>query len=371
MKILIVVDGKLPSPGGAEAQAVLLASSFKARGHVVHILAPRFDRSEALEETIQGVPLTRIAYPRVRLFGALILVARFAWLVGVKYRSWDAIHIHMAKNLAAVAGLMRGISRWTLTVKISGAWEFEHGILDPSYAGSPIVRIFNALIQRADAIQSISAFTRKMLLCAGYRDEQIKMIPNAVDLARFKEDSRGDSSASPTVMFVGRLVPVKALDVLLEAWARIDPAHDARLVFVGDGPVRASLESQAERLGVSSNVHFVGTVSDVRELLNAADIYVQCSYQEGLPNSVLEAMACGLPIVATRVSGNEDLVADEENGLLVPPGNAAELSAALERLLRDPALRRRMGVRSREKIVKQYELGQVLQQLEKVYAGAE
>jgi glycosyltransferase involved in cell wall biosynthesis len=161
---------------------------------------------------------------------------------------------------------------------------------------------------------------------------------------------------------------VKGLDVLLDAWSRVDRRHGARLLLIGDGTIRADLERRAATLHISDTVVFVGHVSSVPQHLVTADIYVQSSHQEGLPNSVLEAMACGLPVVATRVGGTEELVVDGDNGLLVPPGDAGCLAAALSRLLQDGDARRRMGQRSRARILACYELSCVLEQLEHLYA---
>src|SRR6185436_2068004 len=108
--------------------------------------------------------------------------------------------------------------------------------------------------------------------------------------------------------------------------------------------------------GFAESVDFIGEVSDVPSVLVRADIYVQPSFQEGLPNSVLEAMAMGLPIVATRISGNEDVVVHEENGLLVPAGDAEALAAALRRLMNDPLLAARMGRRSRQMVEERFAL---------------
>jgi glycosyltransferase involved in cell wall biosynthesis len=107
----------------------------------------------------------------------------------------------------------------------------------------------------------------------------------------------------------------------------------------------------------------------VPSVLARTDIYVQPSFQEGLPNSVLEAMAMGLPILATKVSGNEDVVSHEGNGLLVPPGDADALASALERLIRAPALAERMGRRSREIIKESFSLPAIVRRLEQAYRG--
>lgn len=367
LRILLVVDGRYPSTGGAEMQARLLARTFVAAGHDVRILVPRLDPSLPLEERIDGVPVLRLAYPRVRLLGALFLCARFcAWLWRHRER-FDAIHVHMAKNLAAMAGLMRPRMRASLTVKISGAWEFDGGVLDPALRGRPLYRLYNRWIARADAIQCVSRYTRERLVEAGYPPERCKLIPNAVDLSRFATTSR-PRPPQPTFAYVGRLEPVKGVATLLEAWRIAGLQDTARLLIAGDGSQRAALEAQAAPLGDS--VRFLGEVRDVPAVLREATIYVQPSYREGLSNAVLEAMAAGLPVVASRISGNEDIIDEGVSGLMVEAGDAAQLAAALRRLAADPDLARRLGEAARRMVERRFGLPAVVAALEAVYRPA-
>ena len=124
---------------------------------------------------------------------------------------------------------------------------------------------------------------------------------------------------------------------------------------------------QAERLDISDSVKFLGIVKDMPALLAKADIYVQPSLQEGLPNAVIEAMASGLPIIATKVSGNEDLVNHNSNGILVEPGNANQLAEALLELIHNRDKRRQMGKLSRRIIEEHYQLPRVIEKLVRVY----
>lgn len=369
LRILLVVDGYYPSTGGSELQVNLLSRAFRAAGHEVEIVAPWLDHNKPCAERIDDVPVTRLAYPKIKLLGAALLCLRFAFWLWSRRDRYDAIHVHMAKNLAAVAGLMRPYLHATLMVKISGAWEFNGGILDPALRGKPLYRLFNWCIRRADSLQCVSQYTYRMLQEAGYPRRCLKLIPNAVDLARFADPGpRQRFDGRSHVAFVGRVEPVKGLPVLLEAWSGI-ASESARLTIAGDGTQRATLMQVAQQRGMAESIAFPGEIRNVGALLATADIYVQPSYQEGLPNSVLEAMAAGLPIVATRISGNEDVVTDGDNGLLVPPGDAAALQAALKRLLVDRELVTRMGRRSRAVIEERFSLPAVLSQLEMAYAG--
>jgi L-malate glycosyltransferase len=252
-----------------------------------------------------------------------------------------------------------------VTVKISGASEFEGGVLDPRLRTRPLHAVMNRWIRRVDTIQCISRDTHERLIAAGYPASRLRMIPNAVDLSRFEAERR-PSGDVVRVAYVGRLRRVKGVGVLLDAWRLLAGEGGARLVIAGDGDQRAELEAQLDRLGLRDTVELAGEVADVSGVLRETDVYVQPSFMEGMPNSVLEAMAASLPIVATRVGGNQDLVTDGDNGLLVPPGDAAALAAAIRRLIRDPALARRMGARARAR-VEQFGVPAVTAQLVRAY----
>ncbi|MFZ5893631.1 MAG: glycosyltransferase family 4 protein [Myxococcota bacterium] len=370
-RILFVVDGFYPATGGAEKQVRTLAKAFAAAGHDVEVVAPQLDPSLPVSDSVDGVAVTRLSYPHIKLLGAALLCARYGYWIWSRRSEFDAIHVNMAKNLAAVSGLLRPFLPATVTVKISGAWEFSGGLLDPKLSRRPAQRLYNWCVQRVDNIQCVSEFTREMLRSAGYREKSLLMIPNAVDLERFAPPVRAvrAKGTRAKVAYVGRLRHVKGVTVLLEAWPAVAKESNAQLVVAGDGPEREGLLRAAQEGGVTESVTFAGEVSDVPAVLAEADIYVQPSFQEGLPNSVLEAMAMGLPIVATRVSGNEDVVVDGDNGLLVPPGDPAALAAALRKLIDDPELAARMGQRSREMVESRFSLSAVMNQLCNAYRG--
>ena len=371
LAILLVVDGRYPATGGAEIQARLLARSLASVGHRVEILAPLLVAGMRQSEILDGVAVTRLAYPRIRLLGALYLCGKFARWILRRRHEFDAIHVHMAKNLAAVAGLLRPLLRATLTVKISGAAEFTGGILDPASQRRVLYQFYNWCIRRADCMQCVSGYTIGRLAKAGYPNNILRLIPNAVDLSRFPVVERGRprDGKHARVVFVGRVEPVKGLAVVLDAWAQSGLGERARLTVAGDGTQRETLMRFARDKGIESSVDFPGEVRNVPELLGTADIYVQASYEEGLSNAVLEAMAAGLPIVGTRISGNEDVVTDGDNGLLVPPGNAAALAAALRQLVENPHLAARMGARSRARVEERFSVSAIVGKLERAYRG--
>ena len=169
-------------------------------------------------------------------------------------------------------------------------------------------------------------------------------------------------------MSVGRLVWVKGFDVLLAAWAMVLRQHpEARLVIAGDGPLRASLLQQAVSLGIADHVTFLGLREDVPELLRAADIYVSSSRSEGMSNSILEALASALPVVATRAGAEDDVIDDGVTGLLIPSENPTANAEALTALLKDPLRRREMAERARARILRDFQVSAVVDRYLRLY----
>lgn len=367
MRIWLVIDGFYPWPGGTESQVATLARLFQQRGHAVRIIAPRLDPSKPLDEMVEGTQVTRIDYPKIKGLGAVALIFKFMAFLLKHRRQFDALHIHMAKNLAAATGAVRAWLPCPVVVKISGAWEFDGGVLDPALHHHPVYAKLRRLMQRLDTFQAISVETQKRLLASGMSADQVRYIPNAVDLSLYEHAPRQDGRLR--VVYTGRLTPVKGVDVLLKAWALLPDRSRLELVLVGDGPQRAELERFVADNGLGDSVVFAGWTSNVRPALREADVYVQPSLNEGLPNSVLEAMAARLPVVATRVSGNEDLVREGVNGYLAPAGDPRALAEALGMALATPAALERMGEASRRFVEETYGAERVLGLLEAAYRG--
>ncbi|MFW6162715.1 MAG: glycosyltransferase family 4 protein [Planctomycetota bacterium] len=203
----------------------------------------------------------------------------------------------------------------------------------------------------ADRHITPSEYGRRELLGYGYfPPERIRAVPNGVVIPPADPTARGRLRAelglgdAPALSVVSRLHPDKGIQDLLRATAGLRADFPAlRLLVVGDGAYRSSLEQQTGRLGLEDAVLFTGFRTDVNDLLRAADVFVLPSYHENMPYGVLEAMAAGLPVVATAVGGVPEVVVDGETGILVPPRDAGPLQDALASLLRDPAAASAMG----------------------------
>jgi glycosyltransferase involved in cell wall biosynthesis len=199
----------------------------------------------------------------------------------------------------------------------------------------------------------------------GWSSRRTVTIHNGIDLARFAP--RGPVAGGPVIV-VARLRPEKAIDRLIDAVAlirRVDPGF--RLEIAGDGELDSALREQVERLGLGEAVAFLGDVRDVPERLARASALVLPSHTEGISLTLLEAMATGLPVVATRVGGNPEVVVDGETGLLVPPADPPALAEALLRLRRDPELGRAMGARGRERVEQRFDIRRMVADYESTY----
>ncbi len=194
---------------------------------------------------------------------------------------------------------------------------------------------------------------------------KIGRIWNGIDLSRF---SYSGPRPEPVAISVARLSPEKDFNALLRAVALAVPhVPDLRLKIVGDGVERPVLERLARDLNIHRHVDFLGERSDVPQLLRQAGLFVSSSRTEGVPLTLLEAMAVGLPVVATRVGGNPEVVEDGVTGRLVPPQDHRALSAALVALCRDSALRHTMGALGRQRVEELFDVRRMVEQYERVY----
>ena len=178
----------------------------------------------------------------------------------------------------------------------------------------------------------------------------------------------GIAEGAPVAGTVGRMIEVKGYPLMLEALALArQSVPDLHWLQVGDGPDREKIMELAAERGLTSAVSFAGSRSDVGDLLAAMDVWVMSSTHEGLPVSLLEAMAAGKPIVATEVGGIPDVVEDGVSALLVPSGRAAELAAALVRVLENDALARSLGANALDRARRKYSIEAVSRRIEDIY----
>jgi glycosyltransferase involved in cell wall biosynthesis len=229
-----------------------------------------------------------------------------------------------------------------------------------------------------DRVTAVSAAARQALIQAGIPPHKIQVIYSSVDCDQFRPGCAPDLRKqlgipvdAHVVGVVGHLTPRKGQHFLLQATptvlARIPHTY---FLFCGEGEFRQRLEQIAAALGVSKHVRFLGFLHDVRPVLRTLDVFVLPSLREALGVAILEAMAMGKPIVASRVGGITEAVEHERTGLLVPPGNAEALSQSLVRLLRAPAVREAMGHQARLRARTAFSLQLMVEETEELYLEA-
>ena len=262
----------------------------------------------------------------------------------------DVVHANSSK--AGVLGRLAAVlMRVPVRVFTVHGWAFK------GHTGQAS-RLYRWADKLMDPLTSVTICVSETERAAGLaartcRAQRTVVIPNAVDVGA-APGARHDGDP-PRVVSVGRLAAPKDALTLLRALTDVAPAPFSALL-VGDGPDRPELEASIRALGLEDTVTLAGSRSDVPALLAAADVFVLSSRSEGAPFSILEAMAAGLPVVASNVGGVGELVVDGETGLLVPPADPGRLAEALRRVLRDAALRRRLGAAGRARAAERFDL---------------
>ena len=322
-------------------------------------------------EPIPGSVIRRTPVAGESALASLIYVsAAFAHLVR-RRSSIDLVHAHGALSPAtvALAGRLLGLP-CLVTVLGTG----PHGDL-ARLAGKPLGRARARLLFRFAWFAALSADARRELLERGVGPERALDLPNGVDVGTYRPAAARERQALRERQglpgdrflgtFVGRLHPVKDVDTLLGAAARVP---ELTLVVVGDGPERGRLEAEAARLGVNSRVRFVGESAAVPELLRASDAFLLSTHGEGMSNALLEGMACGLPCLASRSVGGAAQLLEDGRGELLEDGNVPAWAAAVQRLVDEPGRRDSMGAAAATYVARELSLEAAADRLAQAYA---
>lgn len=354
VRLLMVVDSL--QVGGGEQQVAGIAASLHRKGYRVTVACSTDGMlSDAL--TGQGVPV-RILMPHLVKRRVSLSYARKLRLL-LREGQFDLVHAHVYASAAASALATLGTSvPLVVTQHSEGTW-----------SGRVARLVSRWTFRRAQRVIAVSQGIRNLLVTEyGVSPERVTVIPNAVTPVDDEVKMPLDRSEGPTVGMVARLQPEKGVRVFLEAVPSILASVPAcRFVIVGDGPLRAELEGRARELGVQDRVCFLGFQANARALVGKLDLLALPSLSEGTPLVVLEAMAAGVPVVASRVGGIPEQVRDGQEGLLVPPGDPAALSKACIELLRDPVRAREMGEAGRRLASSHFGYEAMVGRIETVY----
>lgn len=357
-----------PAQGGMRQQVGALL-----RGVPNSLLAAPPEVLEVLGEFV-STDADRYALPETATPSELL---RAGWEAGLWAQVRGATHLHGHGLRWAPLFFAASLSaRLPLVVTL-------HNLVPaPGQASRRTLFFLRLLLSRARNVIAVSEAVAESARIAGIAARlRLQVVRNGVDLSRFditRLPSRVEARQAlnlpldvPVALCVARLSPEKDVGCFLEAAALVvNHIPDARFLVAGDGPLRGELEQQVERLNLTGCVTLLGEVTDIPRLLPAANVFCLPSREEGLSLAAIEAMAASLPVIATRVGGLPEVVADGETGILVPPQDAAALADVISTLLTEPERSQRMGDAGRARAMAHFNEATMLSQTETVYAEA-
>lgn len=345
-----------PHIGGVSSHTYLLAQELIERGDEVYVLTyphQNIDGNSAQNRNMKNdspIKVETSFAPNVKgLRGLFFLISSFFKLRSMVYQyNIELIHAHFLLPPGLIGVLVGSFLGKNTAVT-------AHGSDLLIQAKNPILRpIIKFVLGKADYVLVVNETLKDEVLEMGINPKKVFITPNAVDIHKFSPNNKiipSDiklNNELPTLLFVGNLVTQKGLKYLLDAKKLMK--NYSELMVVGDGPLRRELEDTVNREGIL-NVSFLGARRDVEHIMPSADVFVLSSVSEGFPITILEALASGLPVVATNVGGVQEIV-DESVGIVVEAGNPSELAKALDYVLENEEVKKSMETASRNHALK-------------------
>lgn len=366
IKVAMVMQSYLPRLGGAERQLDAVSMRLKQVGFQPFILTRRYRNMEPFE-VIHGIPVYRVPAPAPQPLAAFCFLL-FGLLRLVKEKP-NLIHAYELLSPTDLSLTAKSILKTPLVIKVlRGGYLGDLHKLNTHFMGKGRI----SRVVRSDSVFiAISREIQEELIKAGVDMGRIRFVPNGVDTSVYqpiptnlKAQLRKDLMLPGHFVFLysGRLSPEKNLDWLLNVWGKFQEKKQATLMVIGSGPAAPLFEE-----GTLPNVRFEGYVDHPQIYYQAADAFVLPSKTEGLSNALLEAMACGLPVIATNVGAAPEVVNNGENGFLIHPGDSDALLLAMEKIYTHPKLRREFGQKGRERVNSDFSLDCTVQKLVGIY----
>ena len=369
-----------PAIGGAEKQALEISRALTGRGVKVTVLT-RQPGGLPAEELLGEVRVKRLSVfgPRA-VDSTVFMIKSFFWMLAHS-GEYDAVHVHLASSPAVAAVLAGRLTGRKILIKLGGGRGVDEITLSQkSLLGRLKLAFFRAakpelLVMNGEVLNWLKASKE-------FSGLRLRLFRNGVDTGRYTPPLYNEKINAKTAvgldnaitfLFVGRLSPEKRMKEFLEAWAEIfsevSPAPRIRLVIVGGGPEEAGLKRAVADLGLAGSVTLTGPKDDLLPYYRAADVFVLPSISEGLSNSMLEAMACGVAVMASRVGGARDAITQGVSGCLFDPLNRVELKECLRGFVADRSLALKMGEQARKTAVENYSMARVADELMEIYSG--
>ena len=372
IRVCYVVSYFHPFASGAERQALAAQGiELVRRGHAVRVITRDVPGYPLVDEEVEGVSIHRWirASTAGPLFGLSFVASAIRALRSLR-GEYDIIHTHQGLWEAVATGLGGGLYGRVPTL-IQPASSGYYGEAE-ELARTRGFGLLRRAIFRNTAFAAISEDIERQWRDLGVAPDRIARTASGVDADEFRPGPtryEGSLLPRPRVIFTGRLHRQKNLDLLLDAWPEVARRTAANLILVGRGTERERLEERVRELRVSDRVQFTGPLDEPAEILRAADVFVLPSVAEGMSNSLLEAMATGLPCLATEIGGNSDLLGRGSSGLLLPKDDPGAWSNAIVQILENQSLARSLGSAARARVEAEYSLPVVVNRYVELYRG--
>jgi glycosyltransferase involved in cell wall biosynthesis len=370
MRIAYVTHIAFPDVVGDPFHSLELARKMSARGHKTAVITwNKRNPSTNSIETVKNVDVWRLAGTNFKLG---YHVTEYPCVHGMSSALMQIrpsiIHVQSHLFLTSVQAVrIAKKSGLPSVVTVHGVYAERGTVID--FAQRAYLRTLGlAVLRNADRIICLTRSDSERVEGLGCSEEKIRLIPNAIDTEQFRPCEKRENNL---IVWVGRFVREKGLECLIKA-AKIvaNNAEKARFLLVGYGPLQTKIAKLArDNKLLGSVVCFTGPMNneEVAELLGKATVFAFPSLKEGLPISILEAMACGTPIVGSAIPGIRDVISNGQDGILVPPESHEQLANAILTLLNDSKLRKRIGQKARQTVTEKYNWNIVLGKIEKVY----
>lgn len=377
IRVYMVVRLFYPWIGGAERQAHKLAKTLTDKGVEVELVTGWWFRSTPQHDEIDGIPIYRnltlwafFGIKGLRKFGGYLYILSLMFHLWRRRADYDLVHVHgLNYHTFAAVLINRFLNRPTVT-KLANSGQASDIIKMRKEKQLALARYMLPTALKSDRFVALNKTVVTELAAAGVPSDRITRLPNGVEIDELFTKTDYALQDPARLLFVGRLHEQKGLDVLLEAVSQVlqhAPDMGIRLQLLGDGPLHEELRSLADSLGISAHVEFLGQRETVTEYLKQADIFVLPSRAEGISNALLEAMACGLPAVVSKIPGNVDVVEQGKNGLVFTVDDPESLADSLLLLLTQEKLRAELGRAARRTVEAGYSLDYVADQYINIY----
>ncbi len=373
MDICMVVGNFPPNCGGIGYYVYNLSKKLVERGHSVTVITRGTWNKAYIHEKIDGISIYKIRfipiYPlHVRLHG--VFLNRQFKSIEPKF---DIVHLHspLIPNIRTTLPTVL-TEHGTVKGGIDNSELIDMHSMGLKFFSREFIRLDIQTIKNSDNITVVSNSCAKELQEIYKINNNLVVVNNGVDTNHFIPKKRHDMKKL-YILYTGRLDSRKGLVDLIECAKYVCQEHyDIKFILTGEGTIKKYLEQRIVDLGLKNNFYFAGFVDRSRliEYYQNAAVYVLPSYYEGLPTTLLEAMSCGIPSVATDVEGSSELIKNGETGLLVPPRDSKRLAEAILRLLDDEELRKTLGGNAREYVVDNYDWEIITDNIEEIYKGA-